>query len=120
MKIPQSTETHRPPNGHQMRSLAESLERYHTQPAPEVTRPAPNIFPPLLQIGLGLGTFMGALLGWLFGWLLLNGTLVIPGWEGIYSLEPVTFYTFWIITGAAAGLLVGGIGTILAAKSPHH
>lgn len=103
-----------PENG--MIALAEKVKQVHTQPIPEATLPAPQPFPPLIWQGLLVSIAVGALAGWGFGWLLLEGTLVFSGWEGLYSMVPATFYAFWIFMGAALGIVVGGVGTILLAK----
>jgi hypothetical protein len=109
-------------NGHAngMIPVAERIEHHHRQPAPDARAQVPEPFPPILWRGLGWGMLGGLLLGLLFAWLLRSGTIVISGWEGVFSLVPITFYTFWAMMGAALGLLVGGIGTILTAKAERH
>lgn len=106
----------RPDDG--MIGLAQHVEHHHIQPLPDAQAPAYEPFPPLLWHGLGWGTLAGLLLGLFFACLLLRGTLVIPNAEDLFSLVPVTFYTFWAMIGAALGLLSGGVGSILAAASP--
>jgi len=54
-------------------------------------------------------------LGLLLQYLLRNGLLVISGTEGLYSMTPFTFAAFWVVVGAAFGLLVVGVGTLLVA-----
>lgn len=99
-----------------MVAMARENERAHLAPAPGVEPPSFRPFPPMLGWGLLGGVLVGAIAGWFVAWLLLNGTLVIPGWEQLYSMAPGTFYTFWTGIGIAAGILIGGVGTILAAS----
>ena len=96
-----------------MVDLAERIFRHHTTPFPEAYRPAVNPFPRLLSVGLWLSVLIGGLLGLGFGALLQNNRLVIPGWEGLYSMSPFTFHAFWTIMGIALGILVGGVATLL-------
>ncbi|MCL4294626.1 MAG: hypothetical protein KJ077_02820 [Anaerolineae bacterium] len=95
-----------------MVALAQQLERHHVQPAPGTNPPLPQPFPALLWQGLGGGILIGALLGLLFGVALYQGMLIIPGWEGLFSLGPFTFHVFWTMMGVALGLLLGGVGTM--------
>jgi len=109
--------------GNGMVSMAKKVEWHHVKPAPEAVSPAPEPFPTILWHGLGWGTAVGLALGALVAWLLLSGTLVITGWEGLFSMVPATFYAFWMMIGAALGVVLGGVGTIFAAKAPsmpHH
>jgi hypothetical protein len=36
------------------------------------------------------------------------------GWEAIFSLGPFTFHFFWTMMGLSLGMLLSGVGTILA------
>jgi hypothetical protein len=103
-----------------MVSMAEKVERHHLEPAPDAVPPTPDPFPTLLWHGLGWGVLIGLVVGALVAWLTLRGTLVISGWEGLFSMVPPTFYAFWMIIGAALGVLIGGVGTIFAAPSTAH
>lgn len=118
-------ETHGAPHAGQrqqgndgMAAMARENERAHLAPAPGAEAITPQPFPAVLGWGLLGGVVVGALAGWIFARLLLGGTLVIPGWEQLYSMAPGTFYTFWTGIGLAAGLLIGGVGTIIAAPVP--
>ncbi|MCA9875654.1 MAG: hypothetical protein KC441_18410 [Anaerolineales bacterium] len=107
------TQTRQPRNGHGMKPLAADLVHFHTQPLPEaVSQPDP--FPSALWLGLWSSIVAGALVGLLFARLLFSGAIAPTGWEAIFSLGPVTFHAFWILFGAAAGLLLGGVSTLLA------
>lgn len=97
-----------------MVAMARANERAHLAPAPGAEPPSRRPFPAIIGWGLLGGILIGAAAGWLFARLLLNGTLVIPGWEQLYSMAPGTFYTFWVGLGIAAGIILGGVGTILA------
>lgn len=96
-----------------MVSLAEKSERHYTQPMPTTVAPLPRPFPPVLFFGLGLSIMTGALLGLLFGGLLAVEGLSISGWEGLFSLGRFTFHFYWTMMGAALGLFIGGVATIL-------
>lgn len=115
-------ETHDTPHAGQyqqgndgMVGMARENERAHLAPAPGAEAPDHRPFPAVLGWGLLGGILVGALAGWVFARLLLGGALVIPGWEQLYSMAPGTFSTFWTGIGIAVGLLIGGVGTILAA-----
>ena len=101
-----------------MLDLAKKVERHYTSPSPQATIHKPAYFPVSLDIGLIGGLVAGAGIGALFGWLVHSGALLVRGWEGLFSLTPITFYTFWAIVGAALGLLVGGIVTLLGTPAP--
>ena len=101
-----------------MLELAERVERHYTSPSPAATIHRPAFFPDSLDHGIFWGLFMGALLGILFSWLLRNGTITPRGWEGLFSLGPFTFYAYWTFAGAALGLLVGGVISIMLTPAP--
>ncbi|MFW6182950.1 MAG: hypothetical protein ACOC8X_04070 [Chloroflexota bacterium] len=101
-----------------MLELAERIEAHYTAPSPQATAYAPNFFPRLLDHGILWGLLAGAVLGVLFGWLLHSGRLTPSGWEGLFSLTPFTFFAFWAFAGAALGLLLGGVATLLLAEPP--
>lgn len=109
-----------PKDGHKgnMLDLARKVEKHYTSPSPQATIYEPAYFPMMLDVGLAGGLILGALLGALFGWLVHNGAILIRGVEGLFSLTPITFYTFWGIAGAALGLLVGGTLALLATPAP--
>lgn len=102
--------------GDGMEMMAEEVKRHYLSPLPSATDPTPDPFPPAVMRGLGLGSVVGALLGLLAAWLLWNGTIVIPGWEGMFSMGDFTFFFFWTMLGIAFGGAVIGIGAILAAR----
>ncbi len=98
-----------------MRPMAGRVVKHHTQSYPEAEWPQVPPFPkPLLQ-GLAWGTLVGMLLGILWAALMLNGALVIPGWDGLFSMTPFTFYVFWAMAGAGLGIIVIGVALILIA-----
>ncbi|HSM58376.1 MAG TPA: hypothetical protein VK879_19635 [Candidatus Sulfomarinibacteraceae bacterium] len=101
-----------------MFQLAERLEAHYTAPSPQATAYAPNFFPRLLDHGIFWGLLLGAVFGVLFAWLVHSGRLTPSGWEGLFSLTPFTFYAFWAFAGAALGLLIGGLTTLLLAQPP--
>ncbi len=101
-----------------MVAMARANERAHLAPAPGAKPPPSPPFPPALLWGLVFGALGGALVGLVVGALLLNRTLVVPGWEQLYSMTPGTFFTFWVGIGLAVGLLLGGVGTLLAVSPP--
>lgn len=101
-----------------MLDLAEKVEAHYTSPSPQATRQAPNVFPRLLNYGLVLGIILGAGAGLFLALLLQSGRLVPQGWEGLFSLSPFTFYVFWAFAGAALGIIVGGLITLLMAEPP--
>lgn len=101
--------------GNGMVEMARENVRMHLAPVPMAVEPHPHPFPPTVLAGAIGGLAIGAIAGVIFGTLLLNGTVVVPGWEQLYSMTPGTFRTFWLGMGAALGLLLGGVGTILIA-----
>jgi hypothetical protein len=101
-----------------MLDLAKKVERHYTSPSPQATIHEPAYFPVLLDVYLVGGLVAGAALGALFGWLVHNGAIVVRGWEGLFSLTPVTFYTFWGLVGAALGLLIGGVIALVQSPAP--
>lgn len=101
-----------------MLDLAEQVERHYTSPSPLATIYEPAYFPVTLDVGLVGGLLLGAFVGALFGWLVHSGAILIRGAEGLFSLTPVTFYTFWAFVGAALGLLIGGTLALLVTPAP--
>ena len=107
-------------NGKQsMLKLAEREVRHHTTPSPDAQEPAIDPFPRPVNGGLWLSILISGLLGLGFGVLLQNNLLVIPGWEGLYSLAPFTFHACWTLMGVALGILIGGVATLVV-TSPRH
>jgi hypothetical protein len=107
-----------PEDGHRMMlELAEQIEDHYTQPSP-AAQYRPNFFPDLLDHGIFWGLLLGALLGVALAWLVQNGRVTPTGWEGLFSLVPFSFYAFFAFAGAASGLLLGGMITLLAAPVP--
>jgi hypothetical protein len=100
-----------------MLELAEQVEDHYTQPSP-AARPRPNYFPEPLPQGLLWGLLVGALVGVAVAWLLHSGRVTPAGWEGLFSLVPVSFYAFFAFAGAAAGMMVGGVATLMATQAP--
>jgi hypothetical protein len=101
-----------------MKMLAEKEISHYTAPLPEAQMPASPSFPAALWRYLWIGIGAGALAGLGFGNLLFTNTLVVPGWEALYSMGPAAFHAFWILMGIAAGILAGGVGSILALPAP--
>ena len=101
-----------------MRDLARRVERHHTMPFRQAEPPPGEPFPRLVIATLAGGSALGGVLGLIFGWLLRRGTIVIGGWEGLFSLEPASFYVFWTFAGIALGALVVGVIGILASPGP--
>jgi hypothetical protein len=105
-------------NGHAlMLELAEQVEDHYTRPSPLATF-RPDVFPKLLDHGIFWGLLLGALLGVLVAWLVHGGRVTPTGWEGLFSLVPFSFYAFFAFAGAALGLALGGVATLLAAPAP--
>lgn len=102
--------------GDGMVAIAERIERYHIAPVPGAAEALPNPFPPIVTRGLWLGAILGGVVGLLFGVLLSSGTLVVPGWEQLFSVGTVTFSVLWTLFGVAAGILTVGVGAILMAS----
>lgn len=100
-----------------MLALAAEVEEHYTRPSP-LAEFRPTIFPDRLGPGIFWGLFLGALLGILVAWLVHSGRLSPTGWEGLFSLVPFSFYAFWALVGAALGLAVGGVATLLATPVP--
>ncbi len=115
-------ETRHSSEGHAKKSnmldLAQKVEAHYTSPSPQATRHAPNVFPRMLNYGLILGIILGVGAGLLLALLLQSGRLAPQGWEGLFSLSPYTFYAFWAFAGAALGIVVGGLTTLLMAEPP--
>lgn len=120
VKVYEREEPAKAEDGHKgnMLDLAKKVERHYTSPSPQATIYAPAYFPAALNLGLIGGLIVGALIGALFGWLVHAGAILVRGWEGLYSLTPVTFYTFWAFVGAALGLLIGGTIALLGTPAP--
>ena len=120
-QAPDRTER-RPPAGRQheggMVPLAREVERHHLTPAPNTVDLMPKAFPPLVMRGLVAGVLGGALVGLLWAVLLFSRLFSLPGLEQLYSAGRIGFYTFWLFMGIAAGILLVGVGAILAAKVP--
>ena len=101
-------------DGHsKIRELSKEEVIFHSQPHPKAEAPSIEPFPKGVVAGLWIGILLGGLLGMLFGSLLVNFTWVIPGWEGLYSMKPAAFVTFWSFMGIGLGIILAGIGTIL-------
>jgi hypothetical protein len=94
------------------------VQAFHTRPVPEAHPMRPYPFPPGVIRALWLGILIGALVGLLVGILLQRQILVIPSTEGMYSLLPGVLITLWVLAGVALGIVVGGVGGILAAPRP--
>lgn len=106
-------------NGYsKMQQLSAELEAYHTKPAPEAHYLDVDPFPRAATQGIPIGLAVGAGLGLAFG-LLQQAYIITPrGWEGLFSMTPFTFVSFWTLIGAAFGLAVIGVGFLLAAAPP--
>lgn len=100
-----------------MLEVAEQVEEHYTRPSP-ASSGWPNLFPDLLDHGIFWGLFLGALAGILLAWLVHTGRVMPTGWEGLFSLVPFSFYSFFAFLGAALGLAVGGVATLLLAPLP--
>ena len=98
-----------------MVEIARTNEEAHLRPAPGAAIPLEDPFPAKVRWGLVGGAGIGAVVGLLFARLLLDGALVVPGWAQLYSMNPTTFGFFWMGMGIAFGIVIAGIGTILAA-----
>ncbi len=108
----------KPKNEKDMRAMAGHVVEHRTKPYPQAEWPQFDPFPrPLLQ-GLAWGTLVGILLEVLWAALMNNGALVIPGWDGLFSMTPFTFYVFWSMVGAAFGIIVIGVAFILITPVP--
>jgi hypothetical protein len=101
-----------------MREMAARDTRYHLQPMPEATPAEINPFPAPILRGLAIGSIVGLLVG--IGWaaLLLNGQVVISGWEGLFSMTPSAFFVFWAVIGLALGGFLTGTVAILIHPNP--
>ncbi len=99
------------------RLAAEELQHYLAS-LPKAHAPQTNPFPHSIWWGLGVGIVVGAILGVIFGLLLLRDLVVMPGWEGLYSMAPGAFIAFWLFAGTALGMIVGGVGAILWTPIP--
>lgn len=101
-----------------MQQLAAELEAYHTKPAPEAHTLDVEPFPRAATQGIPIGLAVGAGLGLAFGLLQQAYMITVSGWEGLFSMTPFTFVSFWTLIGAALGLAVVGVGFLLAAAPP--
>lgn len=104
-----------PMQGGGMLGMAQESERHYRMPMSGAAEPLPNAFPPVVMRGLALGVLFGALAGLFEGWLLWN-VVAVPGWEALYSDGRFTFYVFWMFMGVGTGILLGGVGAVLAAR----
>ncbi|MDX1663702.1 MAG: hypothetical protein R3272_07910 [Candidatus Promineifilaceae bacterium] len=105
-------------DGQNMIEMAGQVEEHYTRPSPKATSYTPNFFPAILNQGIFWGLLIGALFGLLLAWLVHNGRVTPTGWEGLFSLVPFSFYSFFAFAGAAVGLAVGGVVTLLIAPVP--
>lgn len=103
-----STKTKKTENISDMQQIAQKIQYHHTQPVAEA-QVLPGVFPAKVMFGLGVSLAVGAVVGLITGWLLLNNTIVIPAWEGLYSTSPITFVIFWGLMGVAAGIAIAGV-----------
>lgn len=102
-------------DGHRgMTGVARQTAEAHTEPAPQ-SMPGPHLLPAVVSIGTATGIGVGTLLGTLFGIALWQQWITVPGWEGIYADGPVTLTVLWGVIGAAMGLILGGVASILLA-----
>ncbi|MBZ0304722.1 MAG: hypothetical protein K8I82_01520 [Anaerolineae bacterium] len=95
-----------------MQHMAAEVVEHYTEPSPMVTE-APEFFPAAVMNGLTIGAAVGALLGFGLGYLLREFIIVVPGWEGLFSMETWTFLVFFTLIGSAIGLFVIGSATVL-------
>jgi hypothetical protein len=103
----------------EMQALARRSEREAEERLPGAGPPQVPPFPPRVVAGLWLSILLGALLGLVLGGLLRSNTIVVPGWEGLYSMGPFTFHVFWLFAGAALGILVAAFLILLSGPSRH-
>ncbi|HSO27291.1 MAG TPA: hypothetical protein VLS48_04425 [Anaerolineales bacterium] len=101
-----------------MQALAEREYHHHRTPLPEAHQPPAPVFPRPVMMALAVSILVGVVIGWIFGVLLLNNSIVIAGWEGLYSMSPFTFKAFWAFIGAALGIALGGVGGLLFSAAP--
>jgi hypothetical protein len=99
-----------------MVEMARENVRMHLAPVSMASDPEVPPFPRAVLLGAGGGVAIGALGGLIFGLLLVNGAVVVPGWEQLYSMTPGTFVVFWTGIGGAAGLLLFGVLSVLLVK----
>jgi hypothetical protein len=97
-----------------MVEMARQNEAAHLSLVPGATTPKIDPFPRGVLMASWFGLLLGAIVGLGFAGMLLNGLLVVPGWEQLYSMTPRTFATFWTGIGAALGLLIAGVVAIMA------
>jgi len=96
-----------------MQALSRRSERQARERLAAAAPPEVQPFPARVVAGLWLGILSGALLGLLFGGLLRSNTIVVPGWEGLYSMGPFTFHVFWLFAGVAVGIIAAALLTLL-------
>lgn len=116
---PPRRETHNH-GGNGMVEMARENVQMHLAPVPMASDPEIPPFPRALLWGAGGGIAIGALVGLIFGLLLVNGAVVVPGWEQLYSMTPGTFVVFWTGMGGAAGLVLFGVLSVLLVKPQRH
>lgn len=100
------------------RELARRTQAFHRQAMPEAVMPPVVPFTKVMLIMLLVGILVGGVGGYFFGDALFSGEILIPGWEGIYSMLPNAFYFMWIMIGAALGIVIIGGGTLLVYRPP--
>ena len=96
-----------------IREMSGHVTRPHLEPLPDVKPPEINLFPAPMMRSLGWGMLIGLMLGLIWAALLRNTVIVIPGWEGLYSIPPFTFLIFWAVIGVSIGGMVVGAARIL-------
>lgn len=103
-------------HGEGMRMMADRVIGHYREPSPPA-QPSGPAFPRAAMWGLGVGIVVGALLGALVAAFTRAGSVIaVPRAEQLQSMGDVTFYVFWILTGIAAGIALGGTATLLTAR----
>lgn len=74
------------------------------------------LFPRRLRIWFWAAAAVGGIVGLVFGRLHFIHIVTIPGFEGLFSMEPPAFHAFWLFAGVAAGILAAAIRTLIAEK----
>lgn len=98
-----------------MMRTAEEVAAAHAGSAPSARPLEPGPFRAAVMRGLWLGVLLGAVAGAVWAWLLLSHTVVIGGWEQLYSVGEFTFYVLWVLIGAALGIATVGVAGLLLA-----